>query len=633
MALLSLEDIEQRYGERNLLNQVQFLIDAGDRVGIVGANGSGKSTLLRIMAGVEVPDAGVLSSRRGLRLGYLEQDPVLDENLSVRANALQGLAGRDQVLVELEAIHEKLAEPLSPEAMDKLLSKQADLEIRLDSLGGHDVEHRVEALIHSLGLSDPDANCAPLSGGERRRVALARLLLSDPDLLLLDEPTNHLDTEVIAWLEAHLLQSRAALVLVTHDRYFLDRVVNRIVEIDAGQVHEYRGSYVDYLQGRADRLARENREESSRQNLLRRETEWMRRGPPARTTKSKARIQRYQDLVSAAPDAGQDELSFKIPCQHRLGNRVIHLQGVGKSFGGRSLFSDLDLEIGNGERLGIIGPNGAGKTSLLRICLQELAADQGQVKLGPTLQFSYIDQSRQDLDPNKTVLEELGQGNDHVFVDGRSIRLESYLESFLFPSRLFRTAVGELSGGEKNRLLIAKLLAIGGNVLVLDEPTNDLDLMTLRVLEEALIAFAGSAIIVSHDRWFLDRVATKILHLGIDGRHRVHHGDLSDLLAKLAQEASQEQARAKSRLPQAKTGEPKTKNRKLSTRERAELEKLPDQIHAREAELQALDLRLADPELYTAGSSAANDLSAERKNAEERLQKLYARWEELEAIA
>jgi ATP-binding cassette subfamily F protein uup len=359
----------------------------------------------------------------------------------------------------------------------------------------------------------------------------------------------------------------------------------------------------------------------------------MRRGPPARTSKSKARIQRYHDLVKSAPEAGQEDLSFSIPCLKRLGDRVINLLAVSKSFGERVLFDHLDLELGKGERLGIIGPNGAGKTSLLRICLGQLAPDRGQVQLGPTVNFSYIDQARQDLDPAKTVLEELGQGNDHVFVGGRSIRLESYLESFLFPSRLFRTAVGELSGGEKNRLLIAKLLAIGGNVLVLDEPTNDLDLMTLRVLEEALIAFEGSAIIVSHDRWFLDRVATKILHIGSDGRHRLHHGDLSDLLEQLAGESRQAQAEERARSTSSKTREPKAKERKLSTREREELGELPDKIHAAEEELEALDKQLADPSLYSADSSKAKELAAERKLVDERLQQLYARWEELESIA
>ncbi len=635
MALLNLEEIHITYGSRHLLDGVSMIVDEGDRIGMVGANGSGKSTLLRLLAAAETPDDGKRSQLRGLRIGYLEQEPVLDPKLSIRTAARLGMQDRDQVLAELNQLHHAMAqEGTSAEALERLLRQQAALEDRLDALGGHDIEHRVEALIHALGLPDPEALCGQLSGGERRRTALARLLLSSPGLLLLDEPTNHLDTEVIAWLEDHLLQSRAALVLVTHDRYFLDRIVNRIVEVDNGKLYQYQGNYVDFLSARTNRLARDQKSESTRQNLLRRETEWMRRGPPARTSKSKARIQSYHALRAAAPEAPQGELSFQIPCEKRLGDRVLVLTGVCKAYGDKSVLQGLDLEIGRGERLGIIGPNGAGKTSLLRICMQQLATDAGTVKVGPTVKFSYIDQARSDLDPDKSVVDEVAAGNPYIMVGGHGIKVESYLERFLFPSRLLHTRVGDLSGGERNRILIAKLLAVGGNVLILDEPTNDLDLMTLRVLEEALIAFPGSALIVSHDRWFLDRVATRVLHLHSDCSYRLHAGDVSGLLEILATEAkAASRAQSRQNSAAARSSTKVARERKLSSKEKRELESLPDRISQVETELAILDVELAQPNLYASDRSKTEELSERRRVTAGRLQELYQRWEKLETLA
>ncbi len=631
MALLGLEDVHVTLGDRHLLRGVSFLVADQDRVGIVGANGSGKSTLLRLLAGDETPDEGARTVRRDLVVGYLSQEPALDPGLPVRDIVRLGLAGRETVLAELDRVHAAMAAPGCPESrLERLLSEQAALEDRLHGLGGHDVEHRVESLIHSVGLLDPDAMCGELSGGERRRAAIARLLIGTPDLLLLDEPTNHLDAEVIAWLEDELRTTRAALVLVTHDRYFLDRVVDRIVELEQGVLHEYSGSYGDFLIARAERLEREQKEESTRQNLLRRETAWIRRGPPARTTKSKSRIQRYEALVDAAPEADAGELSFRIPCEHRLGERVLELHGIAKAFDGRTVLKDLDLEIARGERLGIVGPNGAGKTTLLKLCTGALEPDAGQVTVGPTVRFSYVDQSRSALRDDLTVVETIGQGNDHVFVDGRKLRVETYLERFLFASAMMRTRVGELSGGERNRVLIALLLSMGGNVLVLDEPTNDLDLMTLRVLEEALCAFPGSALIVSHDRWFLDRVATRVLWLGAGGEHETHTGDVSDLLERRRERAStaaRANARAAVKAPEPATPSPA----KLTWTERRELEALPDRITVLEDELRTLDGRLADPDLYAnADPAELQRLTARRGAAQDETDALLARWEELE---
>ncbi|MCB9888737.1 MAG: ATP-binding cassette domain-containing protein, partial [Planctomycetes bacterium] len=543
MGKLTLQQVEKTYGDRQLLRSVSLVIAEDDRVGILGANGSGKSTLMRILAGVEHPDHGLRTVQRGLRIGYLEQDPALPAELTVAEAVREALAERAATLSALETLHDQLADAPA-ERLDGLLAEQARLEDQLAAQGGHDVEHRVQAMVERLGLGDVQALCGSLSGGERRRVALARVLLSGPDLLLLDEPTNHLDAEAIDWLEDFLSQGRTPLVLVTHDRYFLDRLVSRTIELEHGVVHEYDGGYGAFVAARAARLEREHAAESTRLNLLRRETEWMRRGPPARTTKAKARIDRFHALVDAAPPAAGAELAFEIPPGPRLGERVLHLRGVTAGYGEQPLLRGFDLEIGARTCIGIVGPNGAGKSTLLRLCTGELAPSEGEVERGSTVRFAAIDQRRSDLDPQKTVLEEVGGGRDYVSVDGRMIRVEAFLDGFLFPGARKHTQVAALSGGERNRVLLAKLLSAGGNVLVLDEPTNDLDLMTLRVLEEALCAFPGVVLVVSHDRFFLDRVATRIVYLDGHGGHRIHAGDLSGLLDKLRAERAATDAAA-----------------------------------------------------------------------------------------
>ncbi|PIE24079.1 MAG: hypothetical protein CSA62_04540 [Planctomycetota bacterium] len=639
MALLGLEDLSLRYGDRDILRSISLLLAEGDRLGVLGANGAGKSTLLRILAGREEPDSGQRTLKKGLRIGYLEQVPELDPGASVRDAAREGLGERGKVLHQLDALHLAMAEPdCSPEELQRLLARQSRLEDRLDELGGHEVEHRVEAILDAVGLERLDATCGQLSGGECRRVALARLLISEPDLLLLDEPTNHLDAETIAWLEEHLAATKAALVLITHDRYFLDRIVTRVVELDRAQLHESEGGYAEYLQARAARLEREQKSEATRQNLLRRETEWMRRGPPARSSKSKSRIQAYHQLADAVPEASLGEVDFEIPCTSRLGERVLELEGVSKSYGNKAILSGLDLELGRGERLGIVGPNGAGKSTLVQLCMGLIKPDAGKVNIGSTVSFSFLDQARSQLDDKLTVTEELAGDGDSIAFAGRKMRVESYLERFLFTPETIRSKIGQLSGGERNRVLIAKLLAIGGNVLILDEPSNDLDLTTLRVLEEALIAFEGSALIVSHDRWFLDRVATRILHIGHGAKHRFHAGDVSSLLEKLAAEHEAERAQAeaadKKRKGQVTPPRPAARARKrISYKEQQELEALPAQIEEFETRIAKIDEELANPELYRKGGGEAEELGRERKRLEEQLQSQYARWEELEELA
>lgn len=643
MALVTLKDINLKIGERQLLDSISLVVDEGQRIGLLGPNGCGKSTLLRILAAALEPDSGERTERRDLRLGYLPQEPELPAEANVHEAVLLGVVGRAEVLKELESVHLKMAEDPGPDELDKLLKAQQRLDERLELLGGHDIDHRASALLDSLGVSDHAAICGDLSGGERRRVAMARLLLSDPEILLLDEPTNHLDAEVTAWLEDYLLDADMPLVLVTHDRYFLDRLCTRIVEFDKGKLYEYEGGYSTYLVKRAERLEAEAKTESARLNTLRRETEWVKRGPPARTTKAKARISRHQALVDSAPPPTSADLEFHIPEGPRLGDFVLRIQGVGKSFGDREVIKPCSFELGPQQRLGIVGRNGAGKTTLLRMLMGQLEPDVGTVGVGPTVKFADIDQKRSDLDDAKTVIEEVSNGNDYVFVGGRSQRIETFLEQFLFPGEMKRARIGSLSGGERNRVLIAKLLCAGGNVLVLDEPTNDLDLASLRALEDALLAFPGAAIVVSHDRWFLDRIATRVVHMDGSGHVRVHEGDLSLLLERLqketaeraaqASEANQKaKAKAKAREASAQTGTDKP--RKLSTREKKELAELPKQIEAAEEELAKVDEGLGDPSLYEAQNAQRFDeLTKRRKELPDELAALYARWEELEAIA
>jgi len=631
MSLLALKDLTKGYEDRVLLRGVSLVIHEGERVGLLGPNGCGKTTLMRILAGVEGFDDGERTLRRGLRLGYLEQEPVIDLERSVRDVVHGGLGAREQVVAELERLHAELAHAPAPR-VDLLLARQTQLEHELERLGGHDVEHKIESMLDGLGLLDPSALCGALSGGERRRVALARLLISGPELLLLDEPTNHLDAIVTDWLEDWFLETRIPLLLVTHDRYFLDRVVDRIVELDRGDLYSYDGNYGDYLVARAERLESERKTESTRQNLLRRETAWMRRGPPARTTKAHARIERFHALVDAAPTALGGELELEIPSGPRLGSRVIEVRDASASFDGRVIVPPLELSIAAGARIGIVGPNGAGKTTLLRLLTRQLEPASGAVEVGETVRFATIDQLRTDLDPRKSVIEEIAGTGDYVSVGERPVRIESFLERFLFPGALKHTPVGRLSGGEKNRVLLAKLMCAGGNVLALDEPTNDLDLPTLRALEEALIAFAGVVIVVSHDRWFLDRVATRIVYLDGRGGARVHDGDLSGLLAKL--HAERDAARALA-APPPKVAAPApraAKAKRITPWQQKELDLLPPRITDAEVALAQLDTRLAEPALYVGPKLELERVRNERAQLAGELHKLYARWEELEAL-
>src|SRR3954468_1023362 len=519
-AIASASELVVRFGNQIVLDHATLAILEGDRVGLVGRNGSGKSTFLEIAAGVMKPDAGEFNPRRDLVTGYMPQMFELDETATVHANILAGA----QRVLDLIAEYERLP----PES-----ARSGIVLDQISHFDGWNLEHRAKSLITNLHAPDPERTVATLSGGEKRRVALCRALLARPDFLILDEPTNHLDTGSIEWLEDFLKGYRGTCLFVTHDRYFLDRIATRVVELSRGKFYSYAGNYTDYLLARAERAAVEEMQEHKRQKFLKRELAWVRKAPRARRTKSVDRVERYFEM--AGQDAPETELDVDliIPPAPKLANRVIELRGVGLELGGRLLFENVSLNLAAGERLGIVGRNGLGKSTLLKIILQELEPTSGAVEIGSRTEINYVDQNRLLLDDLKTVWEEVGEGSEYVRLGDQSITLRSYLRRFLFTEERINTKINQLSGGERSRVLLAKILKRGGNVLILDEPTNDLDLGTLRLLEEALVAFGGTVIVVSHDRYFLNRVCTSILAFEGDGAVRYAVGNYDYYLEKV----------------------------------------------------------------------------------------------------
>ncbi len=518
--ILSVAGLSKTFAEREILKDLSFTIYADAKVGIVGSNGTGKSTLLRILAGEEHATEGTVVPVPGATIGYVSQEPALDPAKDVRGNLEEGVAHVHDLLARYERLNERLAEPLDPETMQKVLDEQSKVQEEIDRREGWDVDRHLEVAMEALRTPPGDADVSRLSGGEKRRVALCKVLMAHPDLLLLDEPTNHLDAPTVEWLEQFLTTYHGAWLLVTHDRWFLERSTNQMVELDRGRIFVFEGSYSAFLDAKSRRLAVEEQQESSRRRVLERELEWIRSTPKARTAKSKARLQRYRELESeaASQEGLRGPVELRLPTGPRLGDRVLTIRGLRKAYGDRVLIDGLDLELPAGGIVGIVGPNGAGKTTLLRMILGQEAPDSGTIAVGANTVFCYVDQGRETLDPEKTVYQEVAEGSDVIKVGREEINVRTYLSRFLFRGPEQQMPVGRLSGGERNRLQLAKLLKRGGNVLVLDEPTNDLDLQTLRVLEEALQVFPGCAIVVTHDRYFLDRVATHILAFEGNGK-------------------------------------------------------------------------------------------------------------------
>ena len=495
---------------REILRGIWLSFYPGAKIGVLGPNGAGKSSLLRIMAGVDHDFQGEAWPHEGTRIGYLAQEPQLDASKNVRENVDLAVKPVHDLLKKFEEISNKFAEPMSDDQMTKLLDNQARVQEKIDAINAWDIDRKIEIAMDALRLPPADAEVSKLSGGEKRRVALCRTLLEEPDMLLLDEPTNHLDAESVAWLERYLAEFAGTVVAVTHDRYFLDNVAGWILELDRGAGIPYEGNYSSWLEQKRTRLAQEEKQASARQRTLERELEWVRMSPRARQTKSKARIQKYEELATAAEGEKVMQNEIVIPPPARLGNDVVIAKGLKKAYGDKVLFDDLSFSLPRGGIVGIIGPNGAGKTTLFRMIVGKETADGGSLMIGDTVQLAYVDQAR-ELNNASTVYKEVSEGNDVIMVGKREMQARAYLAQFNFRGPDQQKKVGDLSGGERNRLHLAKLLKSGGNLLLLDEPTNDLDVDTLRALEEALVDFPGCAVVITHDRWFLDRIATHIL--------------------------------------------------------------------------------------------------------------------------
>ncbi len=515
-------------GGRKILENISLSFFPGAKIGVLGLNGSGKSTLLRIMAGIDTQIDGEARPQKGLQVGFLPQEPQLDPTQDVRGNVEQGVAELKALLTEYDAISNKFAEPMSDDEMNALLERQGDLQTKIDAANGWDLDRTLDIAADALRLPPWDADVKNLSGGEKRRVALCTLLLSRPDMLLLDEPTNHLDAESVAWLERFLGEYPGTVVAVTHDRYFLDNVAGWILELDRGRGIPFEGNYSAWLDAKDKRLSSEASQEQARQRAIRAELEWVRSNPKGRQAKSKARLARFEELMSKEVQTRNETSELYIPPGPRLGEKVIDLTNVSKGYGDRLLIDNASFSIPRGAIVGIIGANGAGKTTLFRMITNREAPDSGSVELGETVQLAYVDQSRDDLDPAKTVWEEVSNGQDIMRVGAYEIPSRAYVGRFNFRGGDQQKKVGDLSGGERNRLHLAKLLRQGANVLLLDEPTNDLDVETLRALEDALLNFPGTILVVSHDRWFLDRIATHMLAFEGDSHVEWFAGNFSD---------------------------------------------------------------------------------------------------------
>jgi len=584
-AIVTAQELVKSYGNRHVLRGVSFAVHDRDRIGLIGANGAGKSTLMKILVDAEQPDQGTVTWRKGLVLEYVPQEPRLPLDQTIAA----------------------------------VLARAPD--------------HEVHTVAAALQLPPLDAVVGRLSLGERRRVALAHALLGKPEVLCLDEPTNHLDARTVEWLETRLAAWQGALVVVTHDRYFLDRVATRIVEVDRGRAYTYEGDYADFLLAQADRLSIEAEAEYQRTSFIRREIDWIRRGPKARSVKAKARIDRFDAAVAAAPTTDERRgptLQLRLPAGPRLGGTIVELDRVSRTIAGKLLFRDLTLVMKPGDRLGIVGPNGAGKTTLIKTILGIEPPDSGRVTLGANTRPAYFEQGRSELRDELTVLEEVGDGNDYVELPDERLHVRSFLRQLAFPDTVADTKIGQLSGGERNRVQLARLLRRGGNLLVLDEPTNDLDLPTLGALEEGLTSFAGCALIVSHDRWFLDRVATGILAFEGDGKVTLYEGSYSFYVERRPAAAAPG-ASAEARAPKTervKAAAP----RKRTFKEKAELAGMEAAIEVAETRVRELETTLSDPAVFKDRAAEVPTLVTALDGARAEVERLFARWQELEAI-
>lgn len=615
--ILTAMELEVRFGEQVILDKASLSVHEGDRIGLVGRNGSGKSTFLKVIAGLLSADSGEIAKKKNLVIGMLSQEFTLDESKNVHDNILDGADKMVSLLKEYEE--------LPHDSEQRHLCEEKILQV-----DGWNLERKVELLITSLNAPKADREIDTLSGGEKRRVALCRALISQPDLLILDEPTNHLDTNSIEWIENFLASYKGTCIFVTHDRYFLDRIANRIVELSSGTFFSHQGNYTDYLINKSERQAIKEVEENKRQNFLRRELEWVMRGPKARRTKAKSRLDNYYEVAAQQNLEVELDVEMIIPPAEKLGKKVLELQNVSLKLGDKFLFEDLNLNFTAGRKLGIIGKNGAGKTTLLKIILGELLPTKGKLEIGEKTDFNYIDQARLLLHDDETVVESIGEGSETIKFGKYQMGVWTYLRRFLFTDDRINTKVGRLSGGERSRLTLAKIIKNGGNFLMLDEPTNDLDLPTLRVLEEALIAFEGCVVVVSHDRYFLNRVCNGILAFEDDGMVHFSEGNYDYYLQKKKARVKNESGPVKKEKPEEKVVKPKVK--KLSWKESKELETIEEKIITAEQEVGKIESIFSSPDFYEKYATQTTELTLQLEYAKEKVKQLYERWEELEQL-
>jgi ATP-binding cassette subfamily F protein uup len=614
--LITARDLSVHFGDQVVLKSASISIHEDDRIGLIGNNGSGKTTLLKIIAGAMEPDAGSVERRRDSIVGYLSQDFQLDQTKSVYDNIVEGAHDVIDLLREYESL------PYTSE-------RRHLLEEQIRHRDGWNLENRIQTAMHSLNVPERTRDIQTLSGGEKRRVALCKAIISRPDLLILDEPTNHLDTQSIEWMESFLADYAGACLFVTHDRYFLDSIATRTVELSNGECFSHEGNYTDFLIDKAERETQLETEERKRNRFLKRELDWVRRGPRARRTKAKSRLKTYFEAVAEDGHEVDTEVELILPPAPPFGSRVLNLKNLGIELGGRQLFSGLNFNFERHRKLGIIGRNGLGKTTLLRIILGELQPGEGHMDVGDKTVFNYVDQSRLALNDKNTVLQEIGDGREWIMFGGERLTVWKYLRRFLFTDDRINTKVEKLSGGERSRLLLAKILMNGGNFLILDEPTNDLDLATLRVLEEALVAFEGCVIIVSHDRYFLNRVCNGTMAFEGDGKVHFSEGDYDYYLEKRDLRA----ADTPTEIPEKKQDtSPRAQQKGLKWKEARELESIEREIVDAEAEVERLEAVFSEPDFYQKRGDQISQLRAELDTARARVDRLYTRWNELEEL-
>ncbi len=616
--ILTAMDLKVHYGEQVILNNASLSIHEGDRIGLVGRNGAGKSTFLKIISEVMEPDSGNVAKKKNLAVGFLTQEFTLDSSKNVYENVLEGA----KHILSLVEEYENLPYD-SP--------NRHALEEKIQSLDGWRLERKIIQLLKSLNAPEADREILTLSGGEKRRVALCRAIVAQPDLLLLDEPTNHLDTDSIEWIEKFLSDYAGTCVFVTHDRYFLDRIANKIVELSEGELITHNGNYTEYLINKAERKAVKETEERKRQNFLRRELEWVARGPKARRTKAKSRLDKYYEVADQKSFELEMDVDMVIPPAKRLGKIILEMKNMGISLGGQKLIESLNFNFTAGRRLGVVGKNGVGKTTLLRIILGELNPDIGRVQVGENTVFNYVDQSRLLLNDEDMVIDAIGEGNNFIKFGNQQMTVWSYLKRFLFTDERINTKVGRLSGGEKSRLTLARILKNGGNFLMLDEPTNDLDLPTLRILEEALLAFEGCIVVVSHDRYFLNRVCNGILAFEGNGGIYFSEGNYDYYIDKRNARKKEKKVTA----PKSKKKDTRVKStvKKLTWKEKKELETIEDDIMMAEKDVDRIEGIFSSADFYDKYAAKAKELNSELEAAKELVKRLYKRWEELEDIS